>query len=82
MVYMGNYFAKKKDEQMIEKMRLESNLYAPRPFREISDAELTSFSGIFIPGGHAPLTDLGADPELGRILLHFHNRQKPTGMSQ
>lgn len=78
---MGNYFTKKKDEAMIEKMRVESNLYAPRPFREISDAELVKFSGVFVPGGHAPLTDLGADPELGRILLHFHNKQKPTGAS-
>ncbi|KAJ3528147.1 hypothetical protein NMY22_g9532 [Coprinellus aureogranulatus] len=80
VAYMGNYFTKKKDEAMIERMRVEKNLYAPKPFREISDAELNSFSGIFIPGGHAPLTDLGADPELGRILMHFHERQKPTAV--
>lgn len=76
---MGNYFRKKKEEQLLERMKSEKNLYNPRPFREIGDDELQHFKGIFIPGGHAPLTDLGADPELGRILLHFHNRQKPTG---
>ncbi|KEY66399.1 hypothetical protein S7711_05833 [Stachybotrys chartarum IBT 7711] len=42
------------------------------------DKKLASFAGVFIPGGHAPLSDLGADKELGRILLHFHDRQKST----
>lgn len=61
-------------------MKAENNFDSPRPFSSISDQELASFSGVFIPGGHAPLTDLGDNPDLGRILLHFHNNQKPTGM--
>ena len=28
--------------------------------------------------GHAPMTDLWSDKDLGRILLHFHNAEKPT----
>jgi hypothetical protein len=60
-------------------MELENNLSHPRPFRSITDEELNTFTGVFIPGGHAPLTDLGDDPELGRILLHFHTKVKPTG---
>lgn len=52
----------------------------PRPFRSISNEELEEFQGIFIPGGHAPMDDLGNDPELGRILKHFHEAKKPTAV--
>ncbi|KAH6915668.1 ThiJ/PfpI family protein [Coprinopsis sp. MPI-PUGE-AT-0042] len=78
MVYMGNYWRKQKEEALIERMRVEKSLYAPRAFSMITEDELATFKGVFIPGGHAPLTDLGADPDLGRILLHFHKASKPT----
>jgi putative intracellular protease/amidase len=68
------------ENELIRKMELENNFKSPRPFKTITDEELKSFDGIFIPGGHAPLTDLGDDAELGRILLHFHNNSKPTGV--
>ena len=60
-------------------MKAENNFDNPRPFASFTEEELATFSGVFIPGGHAPLTDLGDDPDLGRILLHFHQNQKPTG---
>ena len=78
--YMGNFVAKNRDNKLFEQMKNENNLNNPRPFASISDEELATFSGVFIPGGHAPLTDLGDKPDLGRILLHFHNANKPTGM--
>lgn len=78
---MGNFAAKNRDEKVFEKMQKENNLGSPHPFSSISDDEFAIFSGVFIPGGHAPLIDLGDDPELGRILLHFHNAKKPTGES-
>lgn len=60
-------------------MKEENNLGNPRPFSSFTDEELATFAGVFIPGGHAPLTDLGDNADLGRILLHFHNSNKPTG---
>ncbi|MBS4698483.1 type 1 glutamine amidotransferase domain-containing protein [Aeromonas media] len=36
------------------------------------------YAGLFIPGGHAPLIDLATDPEVGTLLRHFHDSQKPT----
>jgi len=78
LAYLGNYWSKKKDFSLIEKMKNENNFSSPRPFASISDEELETFSGVFIPGGHAPLTDLGDNPELGRILWHFHKASKPT----
>lgn len=35
---------------------------------------------MFIPGGHAPLANLGDNSELGRILRHFHDQKKPTAI--
>lgn len=77
--YFGNWFSKNRDNKLVEKMRTENNFGNPRLFSSFSDEELATFSGVFIPGGHAPLTDLGDNPDLGRILLDFHNNQKPTG---
>lgn len=76
---MGNFFSKNRDNKLFETMKEENNLDSPRPFSSITDQELATFAGVFIPGGHAPLTDLGDNPDLGRILLHFHNNNKPTG---
>lgn len=77
--YLGNFFAKNRDNKLFEKMQDENNLANPRPFASITDQELATFRGVFIPGGHAPLTDLGDNADLGRIILHFHNAKKPTG---
>lgn len=44
--------------------------------QSILDGSLDSYDVIFIPGGHAPLIDLFRDPNLGRILLDFHAKQK------
>ena len=30
--------------------------------------------------GHAPMMDMPTDKALGRILLHFHRKQKPTAL--
>ncbi|RYO75863.1 hypothetical protein DL763_010968 [Monosporascus cannonballus] len=56
----------------------ENGFGRPRRFRDVPDEELRGFAGVFVPGGHAPLADLGAAPELGRILAHFHAARKPT----
>ncbi|KAI0340198.1 ThiJ/PfpI family protein [Trametopsis cervina] len=78
VAYMGNFISKSRDQKLFDKMSTENNLSSPRPFSSITDQELSTFLGVFIPGGHAPLTDLGENADLGRILLHFHDSQKPT----
>jgi putative intracellular protease/amidase len=42
--------------------------------------ELDSFAGIFVPGGHAPMTDLMQDKDLYLALRYFHAQGKPTAM--
>ncbi|EED14337.1 ThiJ/PfpI family protein [Talaromyces stipitatus ATCC 10500] len=78
LAFAGNFYERRHENELIDRMRRENGFDSPRPFKSISDEELDSFAGVFIPGGHAPLQDLGDDPELGRILKHFHNKTKPT----
>lgn len=79
LAFAGNWYEKKRELDLVEgRMKEEKNFKHPTKFSEISDKDLESYAGVFIPGGHAPLQDLGDDKELGRILRHFHTRQKPT----
>ncbi|WP_299587585.1 DJ-1/PfpI family protein [uncultured Microbulbifer sp.] len=41
---------------------------------------LKKYDGIYIPGGHAPKTDLLFSKELGNILTYFHEEKKPTAI--
>ncbi|MCB9057965.1 MAG: type 1 glutamine amidotransferase domain-containing protein [Calditrichae bacterium] len=61
----------------------------PQKINELSDKDLDSFDVLFIPGGHAPMTDIlyknwlesqDLNLETGKILLHFHQKQKPTSL--
>ena len=46
--------------------------------KDVIDGGLGQFSGVFIPGGHAPLIDLANNPDVRTILQHFHEQSKPT----
>ncbi|KAJ5489152.1 hypothetical protein N7539_004042 [Penicillium diatomitis] len=80
LAYAGNFYERRREQDLIERMKKENGFSRPRTFASISDEELTRFAGVFIPGGHAPLTDLGDDPELGRILRYFNKENKPTAV--
>ncbi len=64
-------------KEMLEK---SAQLSHPIPLSKISDADLDQYGAIFIPGGHPPMEDLWKDPTLGRILHHFHAKNKPTAL--
>jgi putative intracellular protease/amidase len=78
VAFAGNWYERSRELALIERMKRDNGFSAPRKFSEIQDEELEGYAGVFIPGGHAPLTDLGANSDLGRILTHFHERAKPT----
>lgn len=78
LVFAGNVYERQREQDLIERMKRENGFASPRKFADISDDELQSFGGVFIPGGHAPLSDLGDNAELGRLLSHFHQQNKPT----
>ncbi|KAI9039852.1 type 1 glutamine amidotransferase domain-containing protein [Aspergillus affinis] len=78
LAFAGNFYERRRETELIERMKQENGFSRPRPFNSISNDELATFAGLFIPGGHAPLSDLGGDAELGRILRYFNKENKPT----
>ncbi|RAL13211.1 type 1 glutamine amidotransferase domain-containing protein [Aspergillus homomorphus CBS 101889] len=78
LAFAGNFYERRRENELIERMKRENGFSRPRPLSSISDEELATFAGLFIPGGHAPLADLGDDKDMGRILRYFHKENKPT----
>ena len=56
----------------------EVGLEKPRLFSSFTESELRSYSGVFAPGGYAPMEDLPANKDLGKIFHYFHTAKKPT----
>jgi putative intracellular protease/amidase len=56
-----------------------SGLRHPMKLSQIAD-HADDYAGVFVPGGHAPMVDLVKDKDLGKILLSFHNTNRPTGL--
>lgn len=50
----------------------------PISLQDVIKGGLDQYAAIFVPGGHAPMTDLMQDKNLGTILRYFHEKQKPT----
>lgn len=72
------------DEKALEEARgyyaHSPAMNAPKKLSEVVDAGLNGFAGVFVPGGHAPITDLMLDETVGRALAHFHAEGKPTAL--
>jgi putative intracellular protease/amidase len=51
-----------------------------KTLRAVIDEGLDNYIGVFVPGGQAPVVDLMQNKEMGEILRHFHERQKPTAL--
>jgi putative intracellular protease/amidase len=51
-----------------------------RSLRAVIADGLDGYSGLFVPGGHAPVVDLMQDEEAGEIFRHFHAASKPTAL--
>jgi putative intracellular protease/amidase len=58
----------------------DSSFQDVQTLRSIIDGGLERFAGFYVPGGHAPITDLATNAELGVILRHAHERSKPTAL--
>lgn len=78
----ASFFGKDENlHQMIKSFVLGlSGFDSPKTFQEILEQGLDTFAGVFVPGGHAPMIDLISDANLGQILRHFHQHDKPTAM--
>jgi len=71
-------------EQRFQEMRLflgaMPGFRHPLRLAEVRRQDLDEYSGIFVPGGHAPMEDLSHDQDLGVLLRYFHAAKKPTAL--
>jgi len=51
-----------------------------RSIRSVIDEGLENYLGVFVPGGHPPMTDLMQDQDLGKVLRYCHAHSKPTAL--
>lgn len=71
-----------KDEAEYEQIKafVEQTLSGPVLRLSSAAAQLDGYSAVFLPGGHAPMIELMRDPDLRRVLAHFHARALPTAL--
>ena len=71
-----------KDETEYAQIRAFVDQTLSGSIHKLSDvaAELDGYAAVFLPGGHAPMIELMRDPDLRRVLTHFHDRALPTAL--
>src|SRR6185369_3442123 len=57
-----------------------TGLKKPHRLKEFDGKGAAQFSGVFIPGGHAPMIELWRDKSLKGILRYCHRANVPTAM--
>ena len=75
-------FFGKDDAKRMETLRFIDSFAGLRHPLKLSDVagHTEDYAGVFVPGGHAPMVDLVKDRDLGKILLSFHNTNRPTAL--
>jgi len=71
---------KKKRDEALKLADRVLNKKSINNLKMVANGNLDQYVAIFVPGGHAPIVDLMVDPNLGKILKHFHEKAKPTAM--
>lgn len=52
----------------------------PLALSSMNENKLSSYAGVFFPGGHAAMEDFPKNSDVGRILNYFHLAGKPTAL--
>jgi len=73
-----NFLKGERKVQALARVETREELLRPLAIERITDDELVDYSGIFVPGGHAPMADLAQMPQMKPIFEHFHRSYKPT----
>lgn len=67
--------------ELLKQLKLTDKINSPViSFSRVEQMGIEKFDAVFVPGGHAPLGDLVANPQLGDFLRHFNKESKPTGL--
>jgi putative intracellular protease/amidase len=68
--------AEREASALAERLAADDALNTPKDLREITDEEIDGFDGVFVPGGHGPMVDLNANPDMRRVLQRMHRSNK------
>ncbi|MDO5632388.1 MAG: type 1 glutamine amidotransferase domain-containing protein [Paracoccus sp. (in: a-proteobacteria)] len=67
-------------DQALRFVTTDPSMQKPQVLAKVVQAGLDDFDALYVPGGHAPMTDLMQDRDLGAALRHFHDAGKVTAM--
>ena len=71
----------KEHKALLKRLKLVDRVESPViSLSRVEQIGYDRFDAIYVPGGHAPMSDLLKDPQLGKLLTHFHNNQKMTAL--
>lgn len=73
-----NFLKGEQKTQALARVETREGLMRPLAIERITDDELIDYSGVFVPGGHAPMADLAGMPQMKPLFEHFHRGFKPT----
>ncbi|AKJ30055.1 type 1 glutamine amidotransferase domain-containing protein [Caldimonas brevitalea] len=81
MHFGGSAASLKEYQTLLENLKLTSPLSSPVVSLErVEQIGYGHFDAVYVPGGHAPMQDLLASPQLGRLLTNFHRAGKTTAL--
>jgi putative intracellular protease/amidase len=81
MYFGGDEAAMKASKAQLAELGLLSRDKSPVvSLARIEQIGYDHFDAVYVPGGHAPMQDLLVSPELGRLLIHFHEKGKTTAL--
>ncbi|EKT4477628.1 type 1 glutamine amidotransferase domain-containing protein [Pseudomonas putida] len=68
-------------QALLDQLQLTSAKHSPViSLSRVEQIGYGNFDAVYVPGGHAPMQDLLADPALGRLLRAFHAEGKTTAL--
>ncbi|NRP21677.1 Molecular chaperone Hsp31 and glyoxalase 3 [Ensifer adhaerens] len=82
MYFGGDEAAMKASEAQLSELNLMSSEKSPViSLARVEQIGYDHFDAVYVPGGHAPMQDLLASSELGKLLTDFHENGKPTALA-
>ncbi|WP_105418198.1 MULTISPECIES: type 1 glutamine amidotransferase domain-containing protein [Neorhizobium] len=82
MYFGGDEAAMKASEAQLSELGLMSSDKSPViSLARVEQIGYDHFDAVYVPGGHAPMQDLLVNPEVGKLLTHFHVNGKTTALA-
>jgi putative intracellular protease/amidase len=81
VMFFGSQKLLDEHKNLLKKLKLTDRASSPViSLSRVKQIGHNYFDAIFVPGGHAPMSDLLKDKQLGELFIHFHKKKKPTAL--